>query len=227
MSNPDPDNATPVSGPEAASVGDAHIQPASEPQTIPGESTPPPEPDPYDPCPWTMPYRFKKGHKHPWAGKPNYRRSMRERIRAMVASPAKDMTFAREIALRLGLTPEMVDKADLGDILAVSGMMHAVRGKAPYFIELMNRLDGRPGSTFVDVEPKPVDPTGTSDLEAEKNSAINLYRAIVSDPNASVRDKLDAQSALNELLGLVQKDQRSDRERASTLLEAMRQVGEF
>lgn len=219
MSNPESDNSTPVSG--------ADTPPAVEP--TPAQPDPPetPQEEPYDPCPWTKPYRFQKGQKHGWAGKPNLKRSMRERLRAMVMSPAKDMTFAKEIALRLGLSPEMVDKMDLGDVLAVSGLMHAVRGKAPYYIELMNRIDGRPSSTFVDAERKKIDTTGLSDLEVEKQNAVGLYRAVIDDPNASVRDKLDAQSALNELLGLVQKDQRSDRERASALLEAMRTVGEF
>lgn len=183
------------------------------------ETGPPPEVNP-----WQNLKNYRKNNGGKIWTKESRTRSMRVRLRQLIEAPAKGMRFATEIAARLGVEPESIDTMDLGDLIALTGVMHAVRGKAQFYSEVIQRIDGKPGSSFVD---NAVEDSGPKSLEDERSMAIRLYRSIISDPNASVRDKLDAQSALNTVLGLVNTDTTTVRERADAMLAAMRSTEEF
>ena len=72
-----------------------------------------------------------------------------------------------------------------------------LEGSPTHLRELWKRMDG-----YGDVLPEL--PDGEQTKEDHRNQAIELYRAVVADKNASHRDRLMAQAQLNEMLGLME-----------------------
>jgi hypothetical protein len=147
------------------------------------------------------PFQWKPGQSGNPAGKPPWR-TMRERLKRLVEAPATDFPFAVEVARNLGLTAEDIAAFDLGDTMLLSGFLAAFEGKGPQFAEIMQRLDGRVTGQFND-EPPDTDAVADMTIEDHRTAAVALYRGIIRDPNSTAREKMQAQDALNRLLGLV------------------------
>lgn len=146
-------------------------------------------------------WQWKKGQ----SGNPNGRpvgRTMRERLKDLVHARASDFPFAVQVAQRLNISPDDIDKMDLGDVMALAGFVSAFEGKAPQFAEIMQRLDGRVTGQFTDSSLPEGEDQRT--VEQHRTDAIALYSTIIRDDNATAREKLQAQTELNKLLGLVQ-----------------------
>ena len=157
----------------------------------------------------------KTDHLKPWqwkpgqSGNPNGRppwKTMRERLKRLVESPTTDFPFAVEVARGLGLKAEEIGGLDLGDIMLLSGFVAAFDGKGPQFAEIMQRLDGRVTGQFND-EPVDPDEAAAMTIEDHRLAAVSLYRGVIADLNSTAREKMQAQDALNKLLGLVTEDQ--------------------
>ncbi len=153
----------------------------------------------------------KTDHLKPWqwkpgqSGNPNGRppwKTMRERLKRLVESPTTNFPFAVEVARGLGLNADEISGLDLGDVMLLSGFVAAFDGKGPQFAEIMQRLDGRVTGQFND-EPADPDEAAGMTIEDHRIAAVALYRGVIGDPNSTAREKMQAQEALNKLLGLV------------------------
>lgn len=147
------------------------------------------------------PFQWKPGQTGNPNGRPT-RKTMRDRLKRLVDTPATDFPFAVDVARRLGLSAEDIGELDLGDAMLLSGFVAAFEGKGPQFAEIMQRLDGRVTGQFNDETP---DPAAAAEMTVEEHraAAVALYRSVIVDPNSTGREKLQAQEALNRLLGLV------------------------
>lgn len=169
-------------------------------------------------------WQWKKGQ----SGNPNGRpvgRTMRERLKDLVHARASDFPFAVQVAQRLNISPEDIDRMDLGDVMALAGFVSAFEGKGPQFSEIMQRLDGRVTGQFTET---PSLPEGDDQrtVEDHRKEAVALYTAIIRDDNATAREKLQAQTELNRLLGLVQDESAlgSPEEIAARVRDALQQM---
>lgn len=170
------------------------------------------------------PYQWKKGESGRTGIKgPNREARVRKELRALMDQPVKEMRFAVEIAIRLGFTPEEIDSGNLmlSKLFAATGFMHAVRGKSAYFTEIVRRVDSQVSIEDPDEAYEPSQP------DDERSRAVAFYRRIIASEETSVREKMEAQREMNELLGLVTSDSRSAQEKARTVLEAIKEIGEF
>lgn len=76
--------------------------------------------------------------------------SLRGRISKLFESDAQSLRFVVDVAQQMGLTEDQIRCARVADIYIMAALVHAMRGKAPYFAELNNRVEGRTPVTVQD-----------------------------------------------------------------------------
>jgi len=156
--------------------------------------------------------RFKNGNKKGFASHPeNINREGRPRVPSITAA------LIRRLSAEEG-NPDRPSGRKVVDALVDAALKEAIdNGSYNHLRELWVRVDGKGDKLRAMCGEEP------TSKEDHRVRAIELYRAIVSDPNASHRDKLTAQASLNELLGLME-DQFSPTESAKKIQEAMREM---
>lgn len=76
--------------------------------------------------------------------------SLRGKIAKLFESDAQCLQFVVDVAVQMGLTEDQIRRAKVSDIYIMAAMVHAMRGKGPYFVELNTRFEGRPAVTVQD-----------------------------------------------------------------------------
>lgn len=69
-------------------------------------------------------------------------RTMRDRLMVLVSTAVKTNPIAAETAKRMGLTMEVIEEMDFGELILWRAVFDALRGKAPQLVELIKRIDG-------------------------------------------------------------------------------------
>jgi len=156
--------------------------------------------------------RFKNGNKKGFASHPeNINRGGRPKVPSLTAALLRRLNEEED-------TPHRPSGKKIMNEIVDSLLKEAIdNGSYNHLRELWVRVDGK-GDKLREMCGE--EPTSK---EEHRVRAIELYRAIVSDPNASHRDKLTAQASLNELLGLME-DQFSPTESAQRIQQAMTQM---
>jgi len=153
--------------------------------------------------------RFKNGNKRGFAAHPeNINTNGRPKVPSITAA------LIRRLNAEEG-NPDRPSGRKIVDALVDSVLKEAIdNGSYNHLRELWIRVDGKGDKLRAMCGEEP------TTKEDHRVRAIELYRGIVSDPNASHRDKLTAQASLNELLGLLE-DQFSPTESAKRIQQAM------
>ena len=190
----------------------------SEPMPTPGTDADTGRPDPYA---HLRKHQFRPGQSGNPAGRPPKDRSMRERLRQLIRADAGKFDFARDLMERLvkgqgEVDDQAISNMDIGDVLLLVSVFKASRGDAKHMSMILERTDGKIVGAFNDQKPEAVDTTAKLDIDIERRTSINFYRAILDDPEVTTREKMDARRELNILLGLT-KD--TDVREASDLAE--------
>ncbi len=76
-------------------------------------------------------------------GRPPGELTLPKRLRPILSEPASAFPWSRRVANRLGFDERETERMQVGDLVAHSALYHACTGKARYFVELCNRLDGK------------------------------------------------------------------------------------
>ena len=148
-------------------------------------------------------FRFKPGVSGNPSGRPKGHRSMRERLKRVLRGKVRGYQFAVAACKEIGLTEEQIDEMDVGDCLALSAFVQAFDGKGQYFVELMQRLEGRVLGPINESNCEVSEPATPDEHRA---AAISLYRSIITDPASNPKDRLVAQSEINQLTGLIENE---------------------
>lgn len=156
--------------------------------------------------------RFKNGNKKGFASHPeNINANGRPKVPSITAA------LIRRLNAEDG-NPNRPSGRKIVDAIVDAALKEAIdNGSYNHLRELWVRVDGKGDKLREMCGDEP------TSKEEHRVRAIELYRAIVADPNASHRDKLTAQASLNELLGLME-DQFSPTESAKRIQQAMTEM---
>lgn len=166
-------------------------------------------------------YQWKKGQ----SGNPNGRpkgRSMRSRFLDLLAKGVVDVPFAEEIVkkMKLPISAEEFAKLDIGDALALMGLWQGMKGRSPFYKEIIERSDGRVTGAYLDTHGVQ---DGDLSVDDERKNALKFYRSVVNS-DAPVTEKLKAQQRIDDILGLTQAAGTSADEQAAALRDALRSM---
>ncbi len=164
-------------------------------------------------------YKWKKGQSGNPNGRPKNARTMRTRLKQLIMTKANRLPIVKAILDGLNLDVETIDRLDVGDVVALCGVMDAMRGKAIQFSEVMRKLDGPIFNDTEEIMDAAVVkmPSVAKSPEVRKQESIDFYEAVIHHPDATLTDKMKARELLDKLLGLTNETVETNEQRAAAL----------
>ena len=155
----------------------------------------------HDPYAHLRPYMYKKGKKNGACGKPRKRKSQRSfssRVKAAGTLKVANLGPVDEIARKFGLSKEEIERMDLLDVLAMSMILNAIRGKGPAMEQVIKNLGFNSNQwAKADYDLRNMDRGDYADR------ATRFYSNVMDDESATMDQKLKARAQLDRIEGLV------------------------
>ena len=193
----------------------------------------PTDPDTKRPDPWAhlRKYQYKPGQSGNPNGRPPKSRSIRERLKQLMRADASQFHWAKEIMEALVGTRESnkddirktIDALDVGDVMMLVAVFEASKGSASHARLLFERLDGKVTGSFNDH--RNIEEIEELDYKEERKRAIDFYRGIIEDTEATHKEKLDARRELDKILGLtIEQDHSDPMSRGQQIMDAVQKM---